>query len=97
MNIRRIMTMLLAILIIGGLTGCHLYPGSSTSNTAEVDTRFISVSYGKSPCGAFGYIAENVYYDKYTKVMYVYITENGHGGGLSPLYNIDGSLLLYEE
>ena len=39
---------------------------------------------------AWGYV---IYYDRYTKVMYI-----GSGrGGIRPLYNSDGSLLLWEK
>ena len=37
------------------------------------------------------------YYDKDTKVMYVIYTDYREGGGMTPLYNPDGTLKLYEE
>jgi hypothetical protein len=37
------------------------------------------------------------YYDKDTKVMYVVYTGYQEGGGMTPLYNPDGTLKLYEE
>ena len=37
---------------------------------------------------------EALMYDKETKVMYIYYAR-GYGGGFTPLYNPDGSLMLY--
>jgi hypothetical protein len=37
------------------------------------------------------------YYDKDTKVMYVIFATYQCGGGMTPLYNPDGTLKLYEE
>jgi hypothetical protein len=37
------------------------------------------------------------YYDKDTKVMYAVFTGYNDGGGMTPLYNPDGTLKLYEE
>jgi hypothetical protein len=37
------------------------------------------------------------YYDKDTKVMYAVYTGYQEGGGMTPLYNPDGTLKLYEE
>jgi hypothetical protein len=37
------------------------------------------------------------YYDKDTKVMYVVFSDYQCGGGMTPLYNPDGTLKLYEE
>ena len=39
---------------------------------------------------------EAVMYDKETKVMYVYYGR-GYGGGFTPLYNPDGTLMIYQE
>ena len=36
-----------------------------------------------------------LYYDKDTKVMYMFV-KHGYGAGLTPLYNADGTLKLYE-
>lgn len=37
-----------------------------------------------------------IFYDSETKVMYVFY-KSGYSGGLSPLYNADGTLMIYEE
>lgn len=37
-----------------------------------------------------------LYYDKSTKVMYMFV-KHGYGAGLTPMYNADGTLKLYEE
>lgn len=36
-----------------------------------------------------------LFYDKSTKVMYLFI-KHGYGAGLTPLYNADGTLKLYD-
>ena len=46
------------------------------------------VEYGLGPGSTY-----EVYYDLETKVMYII----AYHGGISPLYNADGSLKLYQE
>lgn len=41
------------------------------------------------------YDNQKIYYDKDTRVMYVFV-KIGKAGGLSPLYNADGTLRLYK-
>lgn len=36
-----------------------------------------------------------LYYDKDTKVMYMFV-KSGYGAGLTPMYNADGTLKLYK-
>lgn len=45
--------------------------------------------YGQGPSGT----VYGVYYDLETKVMYII----SYHGGMSPMYNADGSLKLYQE
>ena len=49
------------------------------------NNRMILVESRNDPTGY------SIYYDKFTNVMYFY----SYNGGLSPIYNSDGSLYLY--
>ena len=57
-------------------------------------TNFVCI--GTSSTFDDGYVLCYVlYYDKSTKVMYMFV-KHGYGAGLTPLYNADGTLKLYE-
>jgi len=69
------------------LTGCNT---SKSSNKG--DERFIEVN------GASGTIVGNEYrivYDRTTKVMYYMSDSLYNKGSLCPLYNEDGSIMIY--
>lgn len=51
------------------------------------------VCIGTKSTFKYGYA---LYYDKSTKVMYMFV-KHGYGAGLTPMYNADGTLKLYEE
>lgn len=75
-----------AILICIMLCGCK---GSGdrafTSNRFEIITYQHDINY-----------EETILYDRETGVMYVWVRE-GYGGGLSPLYDSEGNVMLYEK
>lgn len=85
---RLVISMMIVIVILGFLISCKPQP---TVNTYSTDWRFIRVSDTIN----YGNYAEVVLYDKETKVMYIFY-RSGSGGGLCPIYNADGSLMLYE-
>ena len=94
---RLAITIALVLVCVLSLFSCSSVPAtvdSSTETTAEAATDTVqalavlgSIGYGK-----FGH--QDILYDPETKVMYVLII-NGEGAAMSPLYNPDGTLKLY--
>ena len=88
---KKILGIILAMTMMFGLTACG--SGSNVININEVitspDSKLVDFE-----------IVENNFYgailvDKNTNVMYYWITCSS--GGLTPIYNEDGTLRLYEE
>ena len=88
---KKILGIILSMTMMFGLTACG--SGSNVININEVitspDSKLVDFE-----------IVENNFYgailvDKNTNVMYYWITCNS--GGLTPIYNEDGTLKLYEE
>lgn len=90
MKVTTVSLLCLVVLVIGLvflLTGCNI---SKSSNTG--DERFVEVK------GASGAIMNNNYrivYDRTTKVMYYMSDSLYNHGSLCPIYNADGSLMIY--
>ncbi len=76
------------IVIISLFTGCCK---NNKKEYAESDDRF-SVVYSKDTF--FSY--EALYVDNYTGVLYYWV-HKGYAGGLTVLYNPDGSVMTYEQ
>jgi len=87
---KKLLCLLVGLLLLISLSGCDV-----NKSPAE------NISQYK---GALVYIGDeivhgdrfNYYYDKDTKVMYV-ANDSYYSGGITPLYNADGTLRLYEE
>ena len=79
-------TIIVCALIALSLCGCH-----KESSTGIETNRFVRV---ESQDFTFSTYAQ-VFYDRETRVMYVFY-KSGYGGGLCPMYNSDGTLMLYE-
>lgn len=80
----------MCVLIALSLCGCHEKPGEESSTGFETN-RFVMVESQDFNLSTYA----QVFYDKETKVMYVFC-KMGYGGGLCPMYNSDGTLMLYE-
>lgn len=82
---------LLACLMV--LVGCGPTPTQPESFVDKGESRFIFVDewYEYNHLGRC-----YVYADKVTGVMYLYIND-GYKGGMTPLYNSDGTLMIYDE
>ena len=79
-------TIIICALIVLSLCGCQ-----KKSSTGIETNRFVRVESQYFNFGAY----VQVFYDRETKVMYVFY-KSGYGGGLCPMYNSDGTLMLYE-
>lgn len=79
--------LIVAILVLS-LGGCK----QNKQNDDGID-EYRLVPIDSNTSNDYGY--QKIYYDKDTRVMYVFV-KNGKAGGLSPLYNADGTLRLYE-
>ena len=90
---KKVFSIIFVLIMILGMTGCGVDKGS---NIIDIDNVL------KSPDSSLVdfEIVENNWYeailvDKNTGVMYIWFTVNC--GGITPLYNADGTLKLYEE
>jgi hypothetical protein len=85
---RKILGLILVGILLLPLASC------SSQHNAKVDNPNYDIKtlvYIGSQDERFYY-----YYDKDTKVMYV-VYAKGYRGGMTPLYNPDGTLKLYKE
>lgn len=83
---KKIIGAILAVLLICAmLTGCRGEGDKGfVSNRFEIIDRVEDLNY-----------QETILYDRETGVMYVWVRA-GYGGGLSPLYDADGNVMIYE-
>lgn len=90
---KKILGIILVVMLMMSLTACGVDKGSNVIDIDNVlnspDTSLVNFE-----------VVENNWYeailvDKNTGVMYVWLTTNC--GGITPLYNADGTLKLYEE
>lgn len=88
---KKLLCIILAGMMIFALTGCG--SGSNVINIYEV------LNSPNSKLVDFEIVDNNFYgailVDKNTNVMYYWITSNS--GGITPIYNENGTLKLYEE
>lgn len=77
---------LLCALLCAMLCSCGDSKYISIAEISGLEYRFVEIndSYYETIC-----------YDRETGVMYVLL--RGMGGGISPLYNADGSVMIYDE
>ena len=93
---KKVLTIILAIFICLGTVGGLLYLPSGEKDVPEVDNIYgnkyidLVTIYQSDNAGTY------VCYDRNTKVMY-FIKSSGYKFGITPIYNADGSLKLYEE
>ena len=71
------------------MSGCSQSPDAEASKSSPVENdRFITV-YSNEP-NSFSRF--EIFEDVYSGVLYVYV-QHGYGGGLSVLYNADGTVM----
>lgn len=93
---KKIIALLLFVTIVLTLSSCAKQKASNSGNIADV------VEQVNSEYVDFEIVEENywdgwcVVYDKNTKVMYV-ILDAYQSTGMTPIYNSDGTVKLYEE
>ena len=88
-RIKKILGLILVGILLLPLASCSFQHNAKVDNPNE-DIK--TLVYIGSQDNRFSY-----YYDKDTKVMYVLYADYSVGVGLTPLYNPDGTLKLYEE
>ena len=79
--------LLLVIVVLLVVTMCCCCPKRKDMKPSE-DSQLVAVETFYN-----GYTTCSVYYDRHTKVMYF----SQHESGITPLYNEDGTLRLWEE
>ena len=89
---KKVFGIILAVIMIVGLTACGNSNGSNMINPNEV------IASPDSKIVDFEIVDNNFYgmilVDKNTNVMYYWITCSA--GGITPLYNADGTLQIYD-
>ena len=83
--------LVLMFILITGLTACGTTTTTYEDNEKIFCNQFVIVEKQQ-------HIDEHLYivYDKDTKVMY-YVYSRGSKGGISPIYNADGSVKVYDD
>lgn len=87
---KKIIAATLGLALCFGMTGCtkgDIEPESSRFANKYIDLVTI---YKDDNCNT------EVLYDKNTKVMY-FVKRNGYQFGITPIYNSDGTVKLYDE
>ena len=87
-KIRKILGLILVGILLLPLASCESQQNAKVDKPSE-DTRILVFICKQDKM--------RYYYDKDTKVMYAIYTDFREGGGMTPLYNPDGTLKLYEE
>ena len=90
---KKLLTAVILELALLGLTGC--YKGNTTPTSSVIANKYIDLVEVYEDKKIF-MPSIYVYYDKNTKVMYFLMSGNVTSG-ITPIYNADGSLKLYEE
>ena len=85
---------LIIILMVTMLCGCSSIPydEAKTSDTYTFSNGYFTVI---KEWGETLYSIERIVYANDTGVMY-YVFRTSYGGGITPLYNADGTLQVYE-
>lgn len=95
MTIKKLILVLTTALICG-----IMFTGCKTRVTEDVDNALYQNAFNQFVVIEERYNAKygtlSIMYDKDTKVMYYMIT-SGSQCGLTPIYNTDGSVRIYEE
>ena len=86
------MKRILIIAIILTIVACCVACGERESELVQENPTLVLIK----ECWTDTFRYQRVYYDADTRVMYVFI-KSDNGGGLSPLYNADGTLRIYDE
>lgn len=89
---KKLIAIIVAILLCFILASCG---SSKDSTSAFISDRFKIISSNELIDTQTNRYKEMFLYDTQTKVIYVFVKEN-YSGGLSPLYNADGTLMIYE-
>lgn len=85
---KKIAAIALGLSMCFGMTGCSSGGDITPENSKLGNKYFDLVNIYEDGC-------TNVAYDKNTNVMY-FLRSNGNSFGITPIYNSDGSLKLYE-
>lgn len=82
---KQVLTLIISTILIASLVGCS-YAETSGNVTKYYDLVVVEEDNFHTIC-----------YDNNTKVMYLIITGSKATNGITPIYNSDGSLMLYED
>lgn len=87
----KIILLMSCMILLFGLTGCKGYEDAYKIERSYFGDYFIVIKMWDDPQGDY-----MIAYAKDTKVKYL-IWRSHYKGAITPLYNVDGSLQVYEE
>ncbi len=91
---KKIALVLVLCIMTAMLCSCSIsYEKANTDGFVKLSAGYFTTI--KQWGGGFDYPYESIVYANDTGVMY-YIFLNGNSGGITPLYNADGTLQIYE-
>lgn len=91
---KKIIIFVVCLLLIFGFTGCN-GKGDTTKYSDDdyyIYSKFVVVEKSENPVSGVTFVV----YDEDTKVMY-YIIDGYNQCGITPIYNSDGIIKLYEK
>lgn len=91
---KKIICIFFCILLIFTLSACGKSTATQPGSFFDDSPRFILVD--QSHNSGLAATTVSIYCDSVTGVLYMYI-DGCYNGGITPLYNSDGSLMLYDE
>lgn len=91
---KKLIILLIIYLILFSLAGCSKsYQEATKPNESYIGGYFTTVKKWGGGAGCIFYIV----YANDTRVMYFIMGGNGYISGITPLYNADGTLQIYNE
>lgn len=94
MKFKKTICILSAMFSLFGLTGC--YSSESFAVEEKKDAQVEKVLGGHKMVTVNNNGTYEVIVDSKTKVMYLFYVNSNYHGGMTPLYNADGSLVLFD-
>lgn len=89
---KKLLFLLFTLIVIGSIAGCNGRVLHSRNNIIDIHSKYFDVEIVENISNEKGFILR----DKNTNVLYLYI--NGYNSPvMTPIYNSDGIVKLYEE
>ena len=94
MKFKKTICILSVMICLFGLTGCYSSESSAVEEKKDVQVEKVLGGHKMVTVNDNG--TYEVIVDSKTKVMYLFYVNSNYHGGMTPLYNADGSLVLFD-